>query len=1355
MIRSIFNENQEEVGNMGNSEILGAFRKISFVLLLIVLLAGCSKSSSDDAGAEETLSIRINSPSGNKVITQGQSVIFSGEVAGGREPYDFSWSFPEGTPNSSTVEDPGDVTFNTVGAYTCTLTVTDADGDVAIDSVVISVFAPLEAEISKPSGNVTIVVGDSITFEGTGTGGNPPFLYAWDFDGGATNESEEDPGEITFNTVGTYTVTFTVTDFIGNTSTDTVTVTVTPDDLIVTIDTPGNITIPPGSSANFRGTATGGLAPLTYLWTFPGGTPGSSSNEDPGIVIFNTVGTYTCTFKVTDAEGSVSTDTVTVTVATGDLFPSASISSPPGIITTIEVGESVNFQGTATGGDTPLSFAWTFPGGSPGSSSEEDPGNVTFNAVGTYTCTFTVTDADGDVSTDTVDVEVTEVDVSPAASIDLPSGNVRIRPITNVNFQGTATGGNVPLTYSWTFPGGLPGTSSVEDPGNIRFDWEGTYTCTFRVTDKDGDYAEDTVVVTVSLIPEATISSPSDNVTIAQGSSVNFQGSVIGGNRPLSYAWTFPGGSPGSSSEEDPGNVTFNTTGTYTCTFTVTDADVDVSTDSVVVTVTGGDLLPTASISSPSDNVTITEGQTVNFQGSATGGNVPLTYSWAFPGGTPGTSTAEDPGNVTFNTTGTYTCTFTVTDADVDVSTDSVVVTVTGGDLLPTASISSPSDNVTITEGQTVNFQGSATGGNVPLTYSWAFPGGTPGTSTAEDPGNVTFNLEGVYTCTFMVTDADGDESTDSILVLVVSGTNNQLYNGDYLGAQFMDDGDTGSNITLVTAYGDGTLDFETIESSWGNSDSGTATYVVGSDRVMTMASTVHSHTGAITEDGSILMSAHTNWSDGEISLVSLIRESSGLSDSSLNDGYITVCFMEDNLEDGIEDNEIWVVRRTDMSFNGSGVYTDTILSSSDGSSGSSTGTYSVNPSNARITFDGGTSGIVDPNSSFFFILDTDVSDNTLSLTLGVKTSTGMDEGSLQGRYLVGAFGSQPVSISGHTHWSHIAEMVFDGIGGYTYTIWSDSENILDSGTGTYSVADDGALTMDGVECGVVSSYGDLFVCADTNDSDDVLSIRMGLRIEPTNFYGSYIVDYSIGLCGDEQHVWILGNDRNKVDDKYIYIPVTGNSDTMTYESSGDLITRTITIYGNIIIIDEHWEDGEEGYDGHFVLAFSADTNTISITGYIDEYNPEDCDGDVVGSGERVDDGVDNTDFFGSYDIYYTLSEIPPGEDCIEEYILTIGGDPGRITEEDYLYVPGNENAIYYTFIDIDGGLTKRTIIIEGNIITIDESWEHEDEPENEKESNFVFTFSNDYQTIDISGYVDELNPWECDGDVVGTGTRR
>src|SRR6195256_2742873 len=72
--------------------------------------------------------------------------------------------------------------------------------------------------------------------------------------------------------------------------------------------------------------------------------------------------------------------------------------------------------------------------------------------------------------------------------------------------------------------------------------------------------------------PTGTITSPASDVTITAGQSMFFSGS---GSDPdgtvTAYSWTFPGGSPATSSLATPSNVIYGTPGTFTATLTVTD----------------------------------------------------------------------------------------------------------------------------------------------------------------------------------------------------------------------------------------------------------------------------------------------------------------------------------------------------------------------------------------------------------------------------------------------------------------------------------------------------------------------------------------------------------------------------------------------------------------------------------------------------------------------------------------------------------------------------------------------------------------------------------------------------------------
>lgn len=74
--------------------------------------------------------------------------------------------------------------------------------------------------------------------------------------------------------------------------------------------------------------------------------------------------------------------------------------------TNIPVGTSINFTDLSSG--SPTSWAWSFPGGNPSSSTVQNPANITYNTVGTYAVTLVATNASGsDTETKTGYITVT------------------------------------------------------------------------------------------------------------------------------------------------------------------------------------------------------------------------------------------------------------------------------------------------------------------------------------------------------------------------------------------------------------------------------------------------------------------------------------------------------------------------------------------------------------------------------------------------------------------------------------------------------------------------------------------------------------------------------------------------------------------------------------------------------------------------------------------------------------------------------------------------------------------------------------------------------------------------------------
>ncbi len=339
-----------------------------------------------------------------------------------------------------------------------------------------------------------------------------------------------------------------------------------------------------------------------------------------------------------------------------------------------------------------------------------------------------------------------------------------------------------------------------------------------------------------NLPPNSVINSPSNDLTIIVGETVNFAGSGVDtdNNLPLTYKWAFGAGSGiPDSTLETPGAVQFNIPGTYTVTFTATDALglSDPSPAVRVITVVGG-IVPKSNwqlLYVDSQETVGSDGRAVNGFDSnpATiwhtkwyGNNTPLPHeiqidlgafyavdgfrylprqdgnpngnikqyefyvsddgiNWGSPAavGTFANTPAEK--EVSFAAVlGKFIRLRALTEVNGMPWTSMAELTVLGnlssGNLPPNSVINSPSNDLTIIVGETVNFAGSGvdTDNNLPLTYKWAFGAGSGiPDSTLETPGAVQFNIPGTYTVTFTATDALGlSDPSPAVRVITVVG---------------------------------------------------------------------------------------------------------------------------------------------------------------------------------------------------------------------------------------------------------------------------------------------------------------------------------------------------------------------------------------------------------------------------------------------------------------------------------------------------------------------------------------------------------------------------------------------------------
>ena len=372
------------------------------------------------------------------------SVQFTDQSAG--SPTSWSWSFPGGTPSTSTAQNPT-VFYSSGGTYSVTLTATNAMGsDQEVKSNYISVTGMPVANFT------TFTAGSNAVFTNTSTNATS---YFWEFGDGATS-TQTNPTHF-YAASGTYSVTLTASNNCGS-------------DMEIK-----NVIIVLPPIADFFANVTQGCAPLmvqftdqssnnptSWSWTLPGGAPTSSTQQNP-TVVYNFPGTFTVTLTVMNSAGQ---DIMTITgYITVQAPPNAGFNSNSS-------GLTANFTNTSTNA---TSYLWNFGDGF--TSSAVNPAH-TYATGGTYAVTLTATGPCGS------DIQVNNVVIQgppdPAFSANVTNG---CAPLI-VQFTDISTGN--PTSWEWLFPGGNPASSILQNPV-VTYNAPGSYSVTMTATNASGD----------------------------------------------------------------------------------------------------------------------------------------------------------------------------------------------------------------------------------------------------------------------------------------------------------------------------------------------------------------------------------------------------------------------------------------------------------------------------------------------------------------------------------------------------------------------------------------------------------------------------------------------------------------------------------------------------------------------------------------------------------------------------------------------------------------------------------------------------------------------------------------------------
>lgn len=297
--------------------------------------------------------------------------------------------------------------------------------------------------------------------------------------------------------------------------------------------------------------------------------------------------------------------------------------------------------------------------------------------------------------------------------------------------NGTATvnvTGTGPFTYAWS-----PNVSSGNSATNLP---AGVYTVT--ITDvSNGCTSTDTIHVNANNTLAVTTSG---NDTICPGSQTTMSVNVIGGNNPITYAW--------SNSLPNQASVQVSPATTTTYTLNVTDA----------AGCTAGPLLFTITVASPlgvtvSGNSLICAGGGTTLTANLTGGYGTMTYQWM-------------PGNLTtpvINVTPATTTNYTVTATDACGQTASQTFNVVVQQLPVVDFVADTNYGCTPL---TVNYTVDTTGFG-PATYLWSF-GENNATSTAVNP-SYTYVTPGCHDVSLTVTVPPGCAVTQTYTCMITT----------------------------------------------------------------------------------------------------------------------------------------------------------------------------------------------------------------------------------------------------------------------------------------------------------------------------------------------------------------------------------------------------------------------------------------------------------------------------------------------------------------------------------------------------------------------------------------------------------
>jgi hypothetical protein len=746
----------------------------------------------------------ITAPSGDVTIRAGQSVAFAGSGTDANGTVTgYGWSFPGGSPASSTSASPGSVTYAAPGTYDAMLVVTDNGGatDPSPPRRRITVLpATITAGFSAPAPNATVAGTQPVNMTVTNASGSSnTFTLTIDGTQVFTTTTASATASFSWDTRpyadGPHTLGLSVRDAGGATGTTTRAVTVNNaapgDQISVTFPnlTPGQ-TVRGQTSVRIAAAGTSGASNRFAISVDGVGQDVILTNATTIDWPWNTTGltngSHTISVSVTDATGRSGTGNDYVTVQntlrvfitnpavnatlTGTAWVDVWVEGMSGSanVFTLSVGGVVVASATDSGPHVTL--AW----------------DTTRTPNGPRILTAQVRDAANNGGQDTRAVTVQNGGGSAVtAAFTSPAAGASVSGTVSVGLA--ASGGSAPYTYRLTLDGTqvfttTTGATSATYTWNTTTATNGTHTLGLTVTDSTGAAASATRAVTVanSSALAASFTSPAAGATVNGTVSVGLAAS--GGRAPYTYRLTLDGTqvfttSTSATAATYSWNTTTASNGSHSLGLTVTDAAGASATATRTVTVANTSGTLRVSLTTPSPGATVSGTVWVNVwvDGAAAGTKA---YTMTVGSATVWTESSANthvtlPWTTTSTPNGQQTLVVSVRDASANTGSGSVTVTVQNGTSALAAGFSSPAAGATVAGAVTVGL--TASGGSQPYTYRLTVDG-TQVFTTTVSAASASFNWNtttvgnGNHTLGLTVTDAGGATATASRTVTVSNG---------------------------------------------------------------------------------------------------------------------------------------------------------------------------------------------------------------------------------------------------------------------------------------------------------------------------------------------------------------------------------------------------------------------------------------------------------------------------------------------------------------------------------------------------------------------------------------------------------